>query len=83
MSRSFKHVPGFTDNSCSHENRQIANRLFRRAVNRGLDVQDGNWYRRYTDPWNIHDYKFLYFTKREIEESWQAEEGKKYRIFMK
>ena len=83
MSRSYKKHAVFTDNGCSHANKKLASRITRRAINRGEDFQDGNWYRKWYCSWNICDYRFGYYTKRQEDESWYVEAGKRYLLRMK
>lgn len=61
MSRSFKKVPGFVDGPHPFAKRQ-ANRV---ARHRPLeDVQNGNWYRKVYDRYNICDWRFMYWSPR-------------------
>jgi hypothetical protein len=83
MSRSRKKTPGWCDRNPWMK--RYANRRFRRFKG---EVQDGNWYRHYTDPWDICDYKWLYFSKqeviREIEEwRWWKHHNPFYKYYMK
>ena len=81
MSRSYKKTPGWTDQSGSSWMKKYANRRFRRFKG---DVQNGKWYRKYTNPWDICDYKFLYWSEQEVDRE-VAESGHtpKHRYYMK
>lgn len=88
MSRSRKKTWGYTDNSDSHHSKKLASRAFRRAVKRGEDVQGGNWYRKWTESWDIHDFKFLYFRRHGHQRRfWYPDnvmdEHRPYRMWMK
>ena len=74
MSRSFKKHPWVCDRNPWMKN--YANRRFRRYNG---EVQNGKWYRKYTCPYDICDWKFLYSDKEC--DRWWAEP--KYRYFMK
>ena len=56
MSRSYKKVPGHVDRSPFHKRQ--ANVTVRRYKG---DVQDGCWYQKLYEHWNICDYKSLYY----------------------
>ena len=66
MSRSYKKTPGWTQSSSCNYSRfmkRYANRRFRKYKG---DVQNGNWHKKYLDPWTICDYKFLYYSRNEV-----------------
>ena len=69
MSRSYKKTPLFCDHNPGMK--AYANRRFRRYKG---PVQDGKWYRRYTNPWNIWDYKFGCYSRNEVVR--EVKEGK-------
>jgi hypothetical protein len=84
MSRSHKKTAGFTDNSCSKQNKRIANRTVRRRSKKFWDLpMDGNVYRKMYESWNICDFRFLAHTKQEVEHMKSFYEGKEYRLYMK
>ena len=62
MSRSFKHVPGFCDRS--KDGKKFANRKIRNTE----DVPNGRAFRKFYDPYNICDWKALFFSLEEIKE---------------
>ena len=63
MSRSVKKTPGWTDHgkTTRWEKRQAA-----KAVRRTPDVPSGKAYRKCYETYNIHDYKFLFWSDAEI-----------------
>lgn len=72
MSRSYKKFPCWSapssDNgihSGVHHGKKFANRKARRRWH--WDIPSGNAYRRLTDPWDIRDYKSVYYSKREVD----------------
>lgn len=68
MSRSYKKVPGWIDNDkprIKKYYKKIANGIVRRSK----DLANGGYYRKLYNPWNICDYKNLYFYHRDLMES--------------
>lgn len=55
MSRSYR-KPIITDGYRT-KRRRAAKVLANRQVHKNLDIPDGNVYRKFTDPWNICDYR--------------------------
>jgi hypothetical protein len=55
MSRSYKKVPGHYDRSPYHKRQ--ANVKVRRFKD---DPQDGGWYKKLYESWNIHDFRWPY-----------------------
>ncbi len=71
MSRSYKKYPCWSApdsrngvHSGVHDSKRLANRKARRPWY--WDTPSGNAYRKITDPWDIRDYKFVYYTKAEV-----------------
>jgi hypothetical protein len=56
MSRSYKKVPGYCDHSPG--DKRQANVTVRRYKG---DPQDGGWYKKLYESWNICDYRFVYY----------------------
>jgi len=61
MSRSYKKVPGFTDYSRGRT--KWAKRQASKKVRHTEDVPNGKGYRKLYNPWDIRDWKYLYFCK--------------------
>lgn len=61
MSRSYKKTPLFCDRN--PRMKKYANRRFRRYNG---EVQNGKWYKKYTCSYNICDYKFGCWSKKEV-----------------
>jgi hypothetical protein len=61
MSRSFKHVPGWTDRS------PWAKKMANKRVRKMNEVPNGKSYKKAYESWDIHDYKTLLFTKMDEE----------------
>ncbi len=79
MSRSYNKVAGFKD--CDRFMKKYANRRLRRIP---IDIEDEfepvgdyNSYRKYTNPWNLCDWTYLYFTDSQI----RAEDPRDYSVF--
>ena len=71
MSRSYKKYPCWSApdsrngvHSGVHDAKRLANRKARRPWH--WDIPSGNAYRKLTDPWDIRDYKSVYYTKAEV-----------------
>lgn len=56
MSRSYKKKPVFTDNA-SKKHKRLANKKVRKAKN----VTNGNQYKKVSESWDIHDWKFKHY----------------------
>ena len=65
MSRSFKKVPGFSDNDNhkGHQKRDAA-----KVVRKTNNIPNGNAYRKLYCSWNICDHNCRIFNKLELEE---------------
>lgn len=75
MSRSYKKTAGWCDRNPFMKN--YANRKVRQiSVWKDIDA-DNSWYKRYTCPWDICDYKSLYWSDNEIK-AWNESWLKKY-----
>ena len=61
MSRSFKHVPGWTDNGL---HRRFAKRQANKRLRKTPDVPNGRAFRKYSETWDICDYRMLHFERR-------------------
>ena len=73
MSKSYKKTPLFCDRNPWMK--KYANRRFRRHTNNPEnEIQNGRWYSRYTEPWDICDYKSGCFTKNKVLQN--IDEGK-------
>ncbi len=59
MSRSFKRTAGFCDRNPFNKNR--ANR----RVRKDWTIPNGGAYRKVYEPWDICDFRFLFFNERE------------------
>ncbi len=70
MSRSFKKTPGFCDRNPF--NKRQANK----RVRKDWTIDSGGAYRRCFESWDICDFRFLYFSKANLEfyedEPWKA-----------
>jgi hypothetical protein len=78
MSRSYKKIGGSKDRNPWMKN--YANRRFRRYKG---PVQNGGWYKMYTNPYDICDYKIFAYTEKEVQE-WIKDFGyKRYELFNK
>ena len=64
MSRSYKKNPFLTDNGNSKNEKRIANRKFRRQINLDEDMPARPRHKKYTESWDICDYKWR-MTKQE------------------
>ena len=67
MSRSYKKTPGWTQSSGLRGGnfyKKYANRRFRKYTG---PVQNGGWFKQYTNPYDICDYKFLYYSENEVD----------------
>ena len=77
MSRSKKKTPGFCDRNPWAKT--YANRRFRRICPDDFEDQFGggksNRHRRYTCPWDICDFKFLYYSEQEVKRCVSHERG--------
>ena len=73
MSRSYKKTPGFTDYS---RYRCLSKKFANKAVrNYKGEIPDGGAYKKLFQSLDICDYKFLYYSKREVEmelEDWYS-----------
>jgi hypothetical protein len=76
MSRSYRE-PIFT---CGYGSKakKYFKRLANRTVRKSVEIQDGNWYRKVFEPWEICDYKmrwspwpYVYFSWRENCLKWE------------
>lgn len=72
MSRSYKKTPGFTDQQKSGRRAKYMKRLSNKRV-RQFPVEEylpnGRFHRKhFLNPWDICDYKFLFFSDKEIED---------------
>ena len=65
MSRSFKKTLGWKDRNPYMKN--YANRVVRR-MSTDEEAPQYKTYRRINNPWDICDYKFLYYNKRQVQE---------------
>jgi hypothetical protein len=71
MSRSYKKYPCWSApdskngvHSGVHDSKKLANRKARRPWY--WDTPSGSAYRRITDPWDIRDYKSVYYTHQSV-----------------
>ena len=62
MSRSYKHTPVYSD--YSRKSTKQAKRRASHKIRRSFNVPNGNAYRKFSDPWDIHDY-ISYWTKED------------------
>ena len=66
MSKTYRKVVAFTDYSRSYTH--WSKRQASKAVRRTPDLDDGKAYRKVYNPWQIHDYKFCYYTADDVRE---------------
>jgi len=66
VSRSFNKVIGSRDRNPYMK--KLANRKFRRSQ-KYFDIANGNSYRKVTNPWDICDWRFNYYSHAEFEAS--------------
>jgi len=59
MSRSYR-APWFTDGYKNAGKRKFWKKNYSKVIRRIEDVPNGNAYRKFNDPYNICDFKFLY-----------------------
>ena len=82
MSRSYKKTAGWTDHGSPWS--KYAKRFANRVVRNSKDVPSGGAYKKLYCSWNICDYKFLYFSRNEVQRN--AERVgyyKPYKYYMK
>lgn len=62
MSRSYKKNPVVTDGSSgsTQHSKKIANRKLRRHLNNSDELLQGSKYKRHSESYEIHDWKFRY-----------------------
>lgn len=72
MSRSFKKHPGWTDNSDAKTDKRLANK----RVRKHLDIPSGNAYKKLYETWDIHDWKYIYFSEKDLQEDYGNESYK-------
>lgn len=65
MSKSYKKYTCFTDNQRSGAKKE--KRFANKKVRKTFDINDGCAYKKLYCSWNIHDYKFAYYSKHEVE----------------
>jgi hypothetical protein len=77
MSRSYKHIPGYT---CDYgtKQRQLEKERASRRVRRSADVINGMMYKKLYDSWDICDYKLLFFNKQDYVPSEVCRRGEKW-----
>lgn len=78
MSRSYYKYPSFKDYSRNHT--RWAKRQASKAVRRNWNIDDGTSYKKVYNSYNIIDFKWTYYTNREILDSWYVEEDKLYKV---
>jgi len=62
MSRSYKKYPGWSGRSRKSKiDKRFANKVIRKTFN----VPGGKAYRKIADSWNIIDYNFRYYSKKD------------------
>ena len=64
MSRSYKHTPGWTDGGTPY--RKWAKRQANKIVRKAKVVHNGSAYKKLYCSYDICDYKFIYYSKKEI-----------------
>jgi hypothetical protein len=64
MSRSYKRVPGYTCGYGTVE-RKFEKSKANRKVRRMTGIVNGMMYKKFYNSWDICDYKFLFFSKRD------------------
>lgn len=60
MARSYKTVPGWTDNGL---HRRFAKRQANKRIRQTPDVPNGRAFRKISETWDICDYRFLHFER--------------------
>ena len=79
MSRSYKRTPSFTLNKSKYHKR-----LVHRINRHKFDLPNGSYYKYCVNPWDICDYKWLYFTYKDFENYLRyAGINKLYKLWMK
>jgi hypothetical protein len=67
MSRSYYKYPSFSSDGPNH--RRYAKRQANKKVRRTKNIPNGCAYRKVYNPWNIVDFRWVYYTKIEIFDS--------------
>lgn len=65
MSRSYKKFPGHTDYHSAYT--KWAKRQASKAVRKADDVDNGKFYRKIFNSWNIRDYVCIWYSKESCE----------------
>lgn len=82
MSRSYKKTPGFTDQQKSGRRAKYMKRLSNKRVRQfpvGDLLPNGKFHRKhFVNPWDICDYKFLFFSKEDVKRSVEYINSLKY-----
>ncbi len=81
MSRSYKKIAGFTDYTRKYT--KWAKRQANKKVRRAYNVPNGKAYRKVYNPWDIHDWVWLCFTRRELIDSWYYKNNEEYKVWIK
>ena len=81
MSRSRKKVWGWTDHRA--QSSKIDKRFANKKVRKIYNIQNGGSFKKVYCSYNICDYKFLYFSKREALEKVIRYSGKIYKYYRK
>jgi hypothetical protein len=82
MSRSYKKTAGWTDHKSPWS--KIAKRFANKNVRNAIEIPNGGAYKKFYCSWNICDYKFLYFSKKEVKRDvGRIGHYRQYRYYMK
>ena len=78
MSKSYYKYPSFKDYSRNYT--RWAKRQASKAVRRNWNVSDGGNYKKIFSCYDIFDYRYTYYTDKEVFDSSFANEGEMYKI---
>lgn len=70
MSRSYRKP--ITTDGYGTKRRRAAKALANRQVRKNFEIPDGNEYRKFTDPWNICDYRIPSWAPPRENEVWMS-----------
>ena len=76
MSRSFKHIPSWRDRS-----KKWAKRVANKKVRRSNILDNGMFYKRISESWDIRDYSYGIYTRRQLSHGWYGEMPRKWKSF--
>ena len=68
MSRSYKKHPSWSSDGSAWK--RYSKRQASKAVRRSTIVADGRFYKKLYNSYDIVDYKYVWFSERELEKEW-------------